>query len=408
MIRLIVGLGITQLISWAALIYTITVLGGAMARDFAISDTAVFGAFSASLLVSGLVGPRVGATIDRRGGRVVLAWGSAIAAASLMAVALAPSTAWFVFAWVCVGVARGMTLYEAAFATLSQHAGDAFRRAVTIVTLFGGFAGTLAFPFSLVMLEHFGWRAAIAAFAVAELAICLPLHWWCIPAGPGKRAAAAPHEPRNAGAPADASTRHGFLALTISFAFTAFITSAVAAHVVGLLQSTGLSATTAVWIASLIGPMQVAGRLVEFALGRTRSAVAIGIATLVLLIVSLVTLWLADASLAIGILFAAMYGCANGVQTIVRGTVPAELFGHRGYGSMIGRLSVASFAARAVAPVTLPLVASLGLAVDLSAPLLVTMALLALSAYVVAIRRVRWHAGRVRPEIKSADPAASE
>jgi len=384
-----VGLGLAQIISWGALIYAIAVLGSAMAADLGISRTLVFGAFSGSLVVSGLVGPRVGAMIDRRGGRRVLAWGSAGAAASLGAVALAPSPVTFVLAWGLVGVARAMTLYEAAFATLSQHAGPSFRRAVTAVTLFGGFAGTFAFPASLAGLEAFGWRATIAGFAVAELFICLPLILGCIPAGPGAR----DHAPGPAGAQSTvrpgSRTTPGFAALATSFALTAFITSAIAVHIVNLLQSTGLTLGSAVLVASLIGPMQVTGRLAELAFGRRLSPVAVGVVTLLLMILSLVMLWLGGSHFALAIAFAAMYGCANGVQTIVRGTVPAELFGRDRYGILMGRLSISSFIARAIAPVALSLIASLGLAYDPSRPLLAATALLALCAYVIAIRRTR-------------------
>ena len=385
--RLVVGLGLGQIISWGVLIYAIAVLGNAMAADLGVSPTLVFGAFSGSLVVSGLVGPRVGALIDRRGGRWVLAWGAVGAAVSLGALAIASSPLTFALAWGLVGIARAMTLYEAAFATLSQHAGASFRRVVTAVTLFGGFAGTFAFPLSLVGLDAFGWRATIAGFAAAELFICLPLHLWCIPAGPGGRhRTGSPALPETAPRSGSRVTP-GLAALATSFALAAFITSAIAVHIVNLLQSSGLALGSAVLVASLIGPMQVTGRLAELAFGRRLSSVAVGALTLLLLMVALVTLWLGGSSLALAVAFAAMYGCANGVQTIVRGTVPAELFGRDGYGVLMGRLSISSFIARAIAPVALAVIASLGLACDPSIPLLAAAALLALVAYVVAIRQ---------------------
>ena len=391
--RLVVGLGLGQIISWGVLIYAIAVLGDAMAADLGISRTLVFAAFSGSLVVSGLVGPRVGALIDRRGGRWVLAWGAVGAAVSLGAVAIAPTLLAFVLAWGLVGVARAMTLYEAAFATLSQHSGTSFRRVVTAVTLFGGFAGTFAFPLCLVGLETVGWRATIAGFAAAELLICLPLHLWCIPAGPGPGARDRAGHVVATPAPVRSASRAvpGLAALATSFALAAFITSAIAVHIVNLLQASGLALATAVAVASLIGPMQVTGRLAELALGRRLSPVATGVLTLLLLALSLVTLWLSGSTLALAVAFAAMYGCANGVQTIVRGTVPAELFGRDGYGVLTGRMSMSSFIARAIAPLALPAIASLGLAYDPSIPLLVAVALLALVAYVIAIRRTgRW------------------
>jgi hypothetical protein len=153
------------------------------------------------------------------------------------------------------------------------------------------------------------------------------------------------------------------------------------------LQAAGLATRTAVWVAALIGPMQVVGRIAELAFAHRLSAVGTGVATLVLLILALLTLALGGTYLAGALAFAAIYGCANGVQTIVRGTVPAELFGRHGYGAMMGRLALWSFIARAIAPLALSLIATLGLAFDPSVPLLAGMALAALAAYFVAIRR---------------------
>jgi MFS family permease len=382
-------LGIGQVISWGALIYAIAVLGGPMGTEFGVSNTVVFGAFSGSLVVSGLAGPYVGKMIDHIGGRRILALGSLVASASLAALALAPTVSAFFVAWAFAGIARAMTLYEAAFAALSQHTGKSFRNSVTAITLLGGLAGTVFFPLSLFGLAHFGWRGTVAGFAAAELLICLPLHLWCIPAGIRDRDVR--HEtPKRAVSGNRAKAAGGaFAALSTSFALYAFITSAISVHVVNLLQSKGLGVASAVFVASLIGPMQVVGRLVELMFGRRRSPIVVGTATLVLLAFSLVSLALMNAQLAIAVLFAATYGCANGIQTIVRGTVPAELFGHEGYGHMMGKLAAPSFIARALAPIGLTLCASPRLGYDFSLPVLIGVAVLALITYVAAVRRIR-------------------
>ena len=383
--RLILGLGVTQIVSWGALIYAIAVLGSPMAEELGVSRTVIFGAFSASLVVSGLCGPRAGGLIDRHGGRSVMAIGSLGAALSLALLALAPGVASFFAAWLLAGVARATTLYEAAFATLSQHTAKAFRNSVTAITLLGGLAGTVFFPLSLFGLEHLGWRGTLLTYAAAELLLCLPLHLWCIPRGAGHRATEAPDGSVPAAASPAPRPPASFAALSTSFALSAFITSAISVHVVDLLQARGLTLGSAVFVASLIGPMQVAGRLVELAFGRRFPAVTIGAATLVLLVFSLLGLALAG-GIAVALAFALSYGCANGVQTIVRGTVPAELFGREGYGHTVGRLAAPSFIARAVAPIGLTLVAAPQLGVDFAVPLLVLAAALALVTYLIAVR----------------------
>jgi MFS family permease len=359
-----------------------------MGAEFAVSNTVVFGAFSASLVVSGLVGPYVGKLIDRIGGRRILALGSLGAAGSLIALALAPSIAAFFLAWALAGIARAMTLYEAAFATLSQHAGKSFRNSVTAITLLGGLAGTAFFPLSLFGLAHVGWRGTLVGFAAAELFICLPLHLWCIPAGVKRRDATTKQISEPTGAHQPIRKTRMFAFLSTSFALSAFITSAISVHVVTLLQSKGLGVASSVFVASLIGPMQLVGRVVELAFGRRLSSILVGAATLVLLVLSMVSLSLVSAQLGIAILFAVTYGCANGIQTIVRGTVPAELFGHEGYGQMVGRLAAPSFIARALAPIGLTLCASPRFGFDFSVPLLIGVAALALITYIAAVRHI--------------------
>ena len=387
--RLIIGLGIGQVISWGTLIYAIAVLGGPMGTEFGVSNTVVFGAFSGSLVVSGLAGPYVGKMIDRIGARRILALGSLLASVSLAALALAPTIGAFFVAWAFAGIARSMTLYEAAFAALSQHTGKSFRNSVTAITLLGGLAGTVFFPLSLFGLAHFGWRYTVAGFAAAELLICLPLHLWCIPAGIRDRDV-RDETPKRVASGNRANAAGGtFAALSTSFALYAFITSAISVHVVNLLHSKGLGVASAVFVASLIGPMQLVGRLVELTFGRRRSAIVVGAATLVLLAFSLVSLSLMNAQLAIAVLFAATYGCANGIQTIVRGTVPAELFGHEGYGHMMGKLALPSFIARAFAPIGLTLCVSPRFGYDFSLPVLIVVAVLALITYVAAVRSIR-------------------
>jgi len=113
----------------------------------------------------------------------------------------------------------------------------------------------------------------------------------------------------------------------------------MAAHVIGLLTATGLSARDAVLVGSLIGPMQVAGRIMEFAFGRQLQALAVGTLAFALMVIALALFTQVHGVWIVALAFAIPYGWSNGVMTIVRGTVPAELFGQRDYGALLGRLA---------------------------------------------------------------------
>ena len=144
--RLVPALGLTQIISWGALYYSIAVLGASIRDELGLSAAALFGAYSLSLLLSALTAPLAGRAIDRYGGRLVMSVGSVTAALALVAIAHAHSAIALYAAWALAGIAMAMTLYDAAFATLSQHAGTSYRSALTALTLMGGLASTASLP----------------------------------------------------------------------------------------------------------------------------------------------------------------------------------------------------------------------------------------------------------------------
>jgi MFS family permease len=284
LVRLVPALGLTQIISWGALYYSIAVLGASMREELGLSAAALFGAYSLSLLLSAVVAPLAGRAIDRYGGRMVMSVGSVTAALALFAIAHAHSAMTLYAAWALAGVAMAMTLYDAAFATLSQHSGTSYRTALTALTLMGGLASTVFWPLSLKGLEWLGWRDTLSGFALMQIAVCLPLHLAFVPrtaapVAPGKTGAEYEHGtlPRE-------SRRPAFIALGIAFALNGFIVSALTVHMITLLQGKGLSLESAVWVGAFFGPMQVAGRILEFTIGRRFSLRRIGMIALWLLV----------------------------------------------------------------------------------------------------------------------------
>jgi MFS family permease len=377
-------LGIAQIISWGSLYYPIAVLGAAIRDELGIGDIAVFGSFTVGLFVSGLAAPAAGRLVDTRGGRFTLTGGSAIGAVALAVLALAQGTATLMLGFALAGLAMAGCLYDPAFATLHGISGPSYRKAVTALTLFGGFASTVFWPLSQFLLDTVGWRAAFATYAVLNLVACVPMHLWVLSPGPGS----VPHAPTTADPAVAPGSGHPavFVWLATALALASFLSSALSAHVIGLLTSSGLTARDAVLVSSLIGPMQVAGRVAEFAFGAhlrplTVGTLAFGLFAVALLLLTQVHgLWIA------ALWFAAMYGWSNGVMTIVRGTVPGELFGHRQFGALLGRLARPQFVAKAIAPLALTLVFAVDPARTLSLYALAVIGLAALGAYRLALR----------------------
>lgn len=381
----VAALGVAQIVSWGTLFYAIAVLGAPMRADLRVSDALLFGAFSAGLLLSGAASPAIGRWIDAGHARTALAGGSCVGALACALLAIAQGPVSMCAGWLVAGAAMALTLYDPAFATLHTMSGARYRRAVTALTLFGGFASTVFWPLALVIAEAIGWRGAFAVFAGLHLALCLPLHLAAIPR-PGGGAELAPESrlPADARAPAADGATLFWLALALSGA--AFAAAAVSAHAIGLLTAAGLSAAEAVAAGALVGPLQVAGRVVEFTVWRKASARAVGAFAFVLLAAALLTLTQVRGVAAAAFAFTALYGFANGIVTIARGTVPAELFGRRGFGALLGRLARPQLYARALAPLALALVFPFDPARTLTPWLLSALGVGAVAAYALALR----------------------
>ncbi len=384
--RLVPALGITQIISWGTLYYSIAVLGASMRTDLGISSTALFGAYSASLMISAIAAPAVGRAIDRLGGRRVMSLGSIVAGIALLAIAHVQSVLALYLAWGLAGIAMAMTMYDAAFATLSQHSGTSYRTALTALTLMGGLASTVFWPTSLKGLEWFGWRDTIVFFALLQLAVCLPLHLAFVPRGASATAPAKAGASHGEGTLPARSRRIAFVGLACAFALNGFIVTVLTVHLISVLQRQGLTLETAVWIGSFFGPMQVAGRILEFSVGRRFASRTIGMLALSLLVIAICVLLALAGQTAVALLFAVIFGFSNGVVTIVRGTVPAELFGRTGYGRTLGNLAAPALVARAIAPL-----AFAPLALPQTAPFgwlfaLLAMAILSVASFALAVR----------------------
>ncbi len=366
---LIAALGVAQIISWGSLFYAIGVLGAAMRSELGVSELYLFGAFTAGLIVSGTLAPAAGRAIDRRGGRFVLSLGTCLGALAMALLAVAPNPPVMVAGWLVAGASMAACLYDPAFATLSQHAGARYRRAVTAVTLFGGFASTVFWPLSHLLLEAWGWRAAFAIYAGMHLVICLPIHLLFIPRHSRiTRAEDAVSEGSAAPPRFDVRLRW----LTASFALATFVFGVIAVHLISLLTSAGLTPAQAVTVSMLVGPMQVAGRVIELGVSGRVRAVTVGLAAFALMLLALVALTSVEGFGVAAILFVVAYGCGNGVLTIVK-----------------GNLSRAGLYAKAVAPASFSALLTFGLTRNGALATMMAISVAGMGSYAMATRRGR-------------------
>jgi MFS family permease len=339
-------LGFLQILAWGSTFYLLGVLANPIAIDTGWPKAGVIAGLSVGLLSAGLVSPSVGRMIQRRGGRLVLAAGSILLGAGLGILAVAPSFEMYLTAWVVIGVGMGAGLYDPAFATLGRLYGHGARRSITAVTLFSGFASTISWPITALFLVHDGWRRTCGIYAAAHIVVGAPAYFWLLPTArlneEKEAPATGPGEPPLREQPAGV-----LILLGAIFTIAAAILSLVSTHLLALLQVSGLSLAAAVALGALVGPAQVAARVVELAFARNsdpRRTMLVGTASVA---IGLVLLWLGRPLTAVALI---AYGAGNGIGSVVRGTVPLALYGAARYPVLMGRLGLPILLAMALAP----------------------------------------------------------
>ena len=255
----------------------------------------------------------------------------------------------------CILIGAGMstTLYDPAFATLTRIFGAGSRRQITFVTFAGGFASTVGWPATHLLLEHVGWRGTYLVFAAVLALVVAPLHAFALPRGgfAADKPAASSQVAANA---ATYLTPSGapFLLLAAAFAVHAFLLSGVTSNLLAMLERSGIPAATVVTIGALFGPSQVLARLGDFALAGRTTPLWVARTAITVMLAAFVLMALAGVSTPVAAVFAMMFGAANGVMTIARGALPLTLFGPVGYGRVIGRVARPALTLQALAPFT--------------------------------------------------------
>ncbi|MGA2288026.1 MFS transporter [Bradyrhizobium sp.] len=339
---IILALGTTQTLAWASSYYLPAILADPIARDLGVSSNWIFAAFSASLVISALLGPRVGRQIDLVGGRPVLSISNLTLAAGLALLGATTSIPVLVAAWLLLGIGMALGLYDAAFAALGRIYGDAARRPITGITLLAGFASTVGWPLTAFGLERIGWRDTCFAWAAAHILIGLPLNLFMLPIVKGAKVAlAAPTKPH---IPIDRT----MILLAFAFAAAWSVTGAMAAHLPRILEATGATTLQAVAAGALIGPAQVVARIVEASLlSRYHPLLSTRLACVMHPIGAAIVALAGGGAASV---FAIFHGAGNGILTIARGTLPLSIFGPQNYGYRLGIIGAPARMAQAAAP----------------------------------------------------------
>ena len=339
------ALGIVQIFSWGSTYYLLAVLAGPIAQDTGWPPRWIIGALSIGFMVAAVLSPRVGSAIARVGGRRVLAAGCILISAGLFILALATALWVFILGWAVIGAGMAAGLYDPAFATLGRLYGRDARRSISALTLWGGFASTVCWPLSALLLTEVGWRGTAAAYAIWHICVSLPLVLWFIPReDPLSSPVGRRNEPALRLSPDD---RAAFVLTAAILVTSGLVSTIVSVHLLTFLIVQGQNMTAAVALGTLIGPAQVGARLLEMAGGGRHHPIWTMAAAVLFIALGLLLL---TCDLPFPGLALVLYGGGNGLFSIARGALPMSFFGPERYAQIMGRLARPALIAQAVAP----------------------------------------------------------
>jgi MFS family permease len=352
---IVTALGVTETVSYGVLVYAFSVLLLPMQDDLHWSRLALTGAFSLAILVSGLAGIRVGRLLDYHNPRPLMTAGSALGALLVLAWSQVGNLMQLYVLFAGLGLVMALVLYEPAFIVVTKWFSIKRKAALTTLTLIAAFASFIFSPLTEALVHAYGWRNAVAVLAAILAAITVPLHALVLRPAPRL---VTPSATSLSPAPTRRTVMGttSFWLIVSAFVLNAFVTVAVAVHLVALLVGDGRSPAFAAFAAGLMGLAQIPGRLVFGPLGRRFGEPATAAIVFGLSAAALAFLALTEAQWAV-LLFVLCFGTSNGMVTLLRATLIGDLYGRETYGAISGVVSAFALAARALAPFGAALIA---------------------------------------------------
>lgn len=350
--RFVAGIAVGQVVSWGVLYYAFSVLLVPMQRDLGWSRALLVGGFTVAVVISGLLAPVVGRHLDHGNPRLVMGGGSAAAVALVVGWSQARSIPAYYAAWAGIGITMALALYEPAFTVITKRYAPHHHRPLTTVTLVAGASSLMFQPLTSTLASAHGWRGALLILAGVLAVTALPIHLRQLPgaSAAGEQPSVTADEPRSV-------TDARFWTLTAAFTCASVTSFGTSVLLVAFLVDHGWSLGHAALAGGTLGIMQLPGRLLfaplHLRLGpRTLTRLTLGLPGLG------VAVLLASGGGRLVWAAVAVLGMTQGLGTLLRVTLLADLYGSARFGTLNGLSATPVVLARAVAPLGAAAVAS--------------------------------------------------
>lgn len=361
---IVLALAITETFSYGIIFYAFQVFITPMQEQMGWSLAQVSGASSLALLVSGFVTLPVGIWLDKHGARLLMTIASILATLLLIAWSFVETLPLLYAIWVLLGFTMAMLFYDPAFVVVANWFNQRRGLALAVVTFVAGFASTIFLPLADYLLHLVGWRSAILILAILYGVVTIPLHGFVLRRRPedmglnldGKIADTIDSEAIDTPLPqknitaSDAIRSRSFFLLTLAFGLIALAAKAMRYHFIPYAITTGIDASTAAWLAGLIGVTQVLGRVIFAPIEMRFSSRTVALFTMATIAISFIALIISQSLIFVGS-FVLIFGAGVGAMTLVRPLILGELYGRSHYGRINSVMSFTMIFVLTIAPI---------------------------------------------------------
>ena len=334
-------IGIAQILIWGGSFFLLAVLSRPIMAETGWGREIVYGALSLSILVSAFTLPYISRLVSQHGGKEILAMSGVVTALGLLLMAFSYHIAMFFVAWMVIGFGMALGLYDSLFAVLGNIFGLKAKAAITSITLISGFCTTIVWPIQAYSVSTFGWRATCLFGAVVLVALIWPIYHYALP-----KVQSEPSVNKNKSNMTMSLPKQTYYLMSSIFIMTSIIMTVMSVQLIDILQENGIALGVAIAISALLGPSQVASRVLDMLIKFDHPIKSLLVSViLVALGISLLIISPQYAALAVVI-----YGAGNGLRSIIRGTLPLMLVRKEEYAFLMGKLARPSLIAQAMTP----------------------------------------------------------
>lgn len=339
------AMGIAQILLWGGSYFLLSVLSAPVMQETGWSHQMVYSALSLALLISGLVLPKIGRIIDAQDNNYILQYAGVVMAAGLILLGLAQHFLVYLLSWSIIGIAMGMGLYDALFASLGKKYGTRTGKVIVQVTLIASLAPSISWYLLSLLLGSFHWRTVCFIYAGILLLTIYPLYKFVF-----RQSAEAPVQRTRSiqkDIPHQTIAKGSiFYLLLINFTIGAVVTNGIIIHLIDILSDKKMPMTAVIGTVAFLGPSQAGVRILDLMIS-AKSSLHTAIVSTIAILVGILLLSTAPQIAVCGVI---ILGMGNGMRSILRGTLPLEIFGQDNYALIIAKLGRMPLIAQALTP----------------------------------------------------------